>query len=270
MAAGAKSETTRQRLVETATALFRAQGYERTTMRGIAEAAGVSVGNAYYYFESKDALVAELYRSLQDEHRSVALPLLREGHNLGEHLRVILLANLDVLSPYHGLGHQFLKNAALPVPGGTRYAARATAAAAGATAAAARVPASASPEASPEASSEAPPDAPAPDPAPAAAPDAAQIGRGKSIAVYRQAVQTARPQPPLAIRDDLPELLWLVHMGVTLFWVYDSSPGQARSRRLVANIAPLVAKLVILSRLPVVRNIVEDVVKLLRGARSHD
>ena len=256
MAAGAKSETTRQRLVETATALFRAQGYERTTMRGIAEAAGVSVGNAYYYFESKDALVAELYRSLQDEHRSVALPLLREGHNLGEHLRVILLANLDVLSPYHGLGHQFLKNAALPVPGGTRYAARAAAAAAGTTTAAA------SPEAQPEAP------APASDPAPA--PDAAQIGRGKSIAVYRQAVQTARPQPPLAIRDDLPELLWLVHMGVTLFWVYDSSPGQARSRRLVANIAPLVAKLVILSRLPVVRNIVEDVVKLLRGARSHD
>lgn len=256
MAAGAKSETTRQRLVETATALFRAQGYERTTMRGIAEAAGVSVGNAYYYFESKDALVAELYRSLQDEHRSVALPLLREGHNLGEHLRVILLANLDVLSPYHGLGHQFLKNAALPVPGGTRYAARATAAAAGMTTAAA------SPEAQPEAP------APASDPPPA--PDAAQIGRGKSIAVYRQAVQTARPQPPLAIRDDLPELLWLVHMGVTLFWVYDSSPAQARSRRLVANIAPLVAKLVILSRLPVVRNIVEDVVKLLRGARSHD
>ncbi|MBD7996300.1 TetR family transcriptional regulator [Arthrobacter sp. Sa2CUA1] len=259
MAAGAKSETTRQRLVETATALFRAQGYERTTMRGIAEAAGVSVGNAYYYFESKDALVAELYRSLQDEHRSAALPLLREGHNLGEHLRVILLANLEVLSPYHGLGHQFLKNAALPVPGGTRYARgtvphAASAAVPGATSAAA-----------PGATSAA-----APVPAPPPAPDAAQVGRGKSIAVYRQAVQAARPQPPLAIRDDLPELLWLVHMGVTLFWVYDSSPGQIRSKRLVANTAPLVAKLVILSRLPVVRNIVEDVVKLLRGARSHD
>ncbi|WP_312182276.1 TetR family transcriptional regulator [Arthrobacter sp.] len=259
MAAGAKSETTRQRLVETATALFRAQGYERTTMRGIAEKAGVSVGNAYYYFDSKDAIVAELYRSLQDEHRSVALPLLREGHNLGEHLRVILLANLDVLAPYHGLGHQFLKNAALPVPNGTRYAARAEAAAATAAA-----PPATTSSAQTDTPADSQPDAPSP------APDAAQIGRGKSIAVYRQAVQTARPQPPLAIRDDLPELLWLLHMGVTLFWVYDSSPGQTRSRRLVANTAPLVAKLVILSRLPVVRNIVEDVVKLLRGARSHD
>ncbi|MCC3298378.1 TetR/AcrR family transcriptional regulator [Arthrobacter caoxuetaonis] len=235
MAAGAKSETTRQRLVETATALFRTQGYERTTMRGIAEAAGVSVGNAYYYFPSKESLVGELYRSLQDEHRSRALPLLRAGHNLGEHLRVILQANLDVLGPYHSLGHQFLKTAALPVPRTSRYP----------------VHSSSNPAA----------DLPQ---------DAAQVGRGKSIAVYRQAVQAARPQPPLAIRDDLPDLLWLVHMGLTLFWVYDSSPGQARSRRLVNNTAPLVAKLVILSRLPVVRNIVEDVVKLLRGARVHD
>ncbi|WP_404321107.1 TetR family transcriptional regulator [Arthrobacter luteolus] len=231
MAAGSKSEATRQRLVEAATQLFRDQGFERTTMRGVAAAAGVSTGNAYYYFSSKDAIVAELYRSLQDEHRSAALPLLREGHNLGEHLRVILQANLDVLAPYHSLGHQFLKTAALPAPQKTRQG----------TGAAQAVQA-----------------------------DAAQVGRGKSIAVYRQAVQAARPQPPLAVRDDLPELLWLVHMGVTLFWVYDSSPGQARSRRLVANTAPLVAKLVILSRLPVVRNIVEDVVKLLRGARSHD
>ena len=266
MAARAKSETTRQRLVETATELFRAQGYERTTMRGIAEKAGVSVGNAYYYFDSKDAIVAELYRSLQDEHRSAALPLLREGHNLGEHLRVILLANLDVLAPYHGLGHQFLKNAALPVPTGTRYAARSADApeisgtedtpdtTPGTTA---EADASGSRGTTQTTHQEAPP-------------GAAQIGRGKSIAVYRQAVQAARPQPPLAIRDDLPELLWLLHMGVTLFWVYDSSPGQVRSRRLVANTAPLVAKLVILSRLPVVRNIVEDVVKLLRGARSHD
>lgn len=226
MTAGSKSEATRRRLVEAATSQFRTLGFERTTMRGIAAEAGVSVGNAYYYFSSKDAIVAELYRSLQNEHRSAALPQLREGHNLGEHLRVILQANLDVLAPYHSLGHQFLKTAALPVPPGTRTSS---------------LPA-----------------------------DAEQVGRGKSIAVYRQAVQTARPQPPLAVRDDLPELLWLVQMGVTLFWVYDSSPGQARSRRLVTNTAPLVAKLVILSRLPVVRNIVEDVVKLLRGARSHD
>ena len=85
--------------------------------------------------------------------------------------------------------------------------------------------------------------------------------------MFRQAVSSARPQPPVAIRNDLPALLWLVHMGITFFWVYDRSPGQRRSHRLAANLAPLVAKLVILSRLPVVRNIVEDIVRLLRGVR---
>ncbi len=214
MAVTVKSEQTRRLLIDTALRLFTEQGYEKTTMRAIALAAGVSVGNAYYYFRSKDDLIHELYRSLQDEHRLLALPQIREGHNLGENLKVILATGLETMAPYHAFGVHFLRDAMAP----NRRA------------------------------------------------DAA-VGRGKSIALFRQAVATARPQPPLAIRDDLPELLWLMYMGVTLFWVYDRSPGQARSRRLAAGLAPLVAKLVILSRLPVVRNIVEDVVHLLRGIR---
>ena len=228
MAATVKSEQTRRQLIDSALGLFRTQGYAKTTMRSIAEAAGVSVGNAYYYFRSKDELVAELYRLLQDEHRSRALPLLREGHNLGEHLKLILLAHLDILEPYHDFGAHFLRLAMPPSPSAApnRRSRRTT------------------------------------------ADDG--IGRAKSIALFRQAVTVSRPQPPLAIRDDLPELLWLVHMGVTLFWIYDRSPGQTRSRRLAHSVAPLTAKLVILSRLPVVRNIVEDVVHLFQGARRDD
>ena len=225
MAATVKSEQTRRQLIDSALRLFQSRGYAKTTMRAIAEDAGVSVGNAYYFFRSNDELVAELYRFLQDEHRSRALPLLREGHNLGEHLRLILLANLDVMEPYHDFGSHFLRTVMAPSSPPLRHG--------------------------------------------RAAPDAA-IGRAKSIALFRQAVTVSRPQPPLAIRDDLPELLWLVHMGVTLFWVHDRSPGQRRTRRLVSNVAPLAAKLVILSRLPVVRNIVEDVVHLFQGARRDD
>lgn len=226
MAATVKSEQTRRHLIDSALELFRTQGYTKTTMRSIAEAAGVSVGNAYYYFRSKDELVAELFRLLQDEHRSRSLPLLREGHNLGEHLRLILLAHLDILEPYHDFGAHFLRLAMPPSPAQGRRSGRSTA--------------------------------------------DEGIGRAKSIAMFRQAVTASRPQPPLAIRDDLPELLWLVHMGITLFWIYDRSPGQSRSRRLVHSVAPLTAKLVILSRLPVVRNIVEDVVHLFQGARRDD
>lgn len=194
MAATVKSEQTRRQLIESALSLFRTQGYAKTTMRSIAEAAGVSVGNAYYYFRSKDELVAELYRSLEDEHRSRSLPLLREEHNLGEHLRLILLAHLDILEPYHDFGGQFLRLAMPPSPAPERRGHRGAA--------------------------------------------DAGIGRAKSIALFRQAVTVSRPQPPLAIRDDLPELLWLVHMGITLFWIYDRSPGQRRSRRLAHSVAP--------------------------------
>jgi AcrR family transcriptional regulator len=215
-----KSEQTRQRLVDTALRLFRDEGYEKTTMRAIAQAAGVSVGNAYYYFGAKDELIHELYRSLQDEHRERTLPRLQEGNNLGELLRSILHTGVDVMAPYHAFGSSFI-NVALP-------------------------------------------------PSSSVSPfgEQAAIARGKSIALFRQAVAQARPQPPLAIREDLPELLWLVYMGITLFWVYDSSPEQRRTRKLIDDAAPLISKLVVLSRLPVVRKITEDVVSLIQSAKK--
>jgi AcrR family transcriptional regulator len=37
--------------------LFREQGFEQTTMRDVAARVGVSLGAAYYYFASKDAIV---------------------------------------------------------------------------------------------------------------------------------------------------------------------------------------------------------------------
>ena len=51
---------TGQKLIDTALRLFRDDGYRATTMRRIATEAGVSLGNAYYYFASKDDLVHEL------------------------------------------------------------------------------------------------------------------------------------------------------------------------------------------------------------------
>lgn len=45
-----KSEQTRALILETAMRLFQERGYDKTTMRAIAQEAGVSVGNAYYYF----------------------------------------------------------------------------------------------------------------------------------------------------------------------------------------------------------------------------
>jgi AcrR family transcriptional regulator len=56
-----KAEATCARILDAALDLFRRQGFEQTTMRGIAAEAGVSLGAAYYYFESKEDLVMAFY-----------------------------------------------------------------------------------------------------------------------------------------------------------------------------------------------------------------
>ena len=48
----------RERLVAAATQLLHQQGIERTTLADIANAADVPVGNVYYYFKTKDDVVA--------------------------------------------------------------------------------------------------------------------------------------------------------------------------------------------------------------------
>ena len=57
----ARGEQTRQLILETALRLFRERGYAETTMRAIAKEAGVAVGNAYYYFDSKEHLIQGFY-----------------------------------------------------------------------------------------------------------------------------------------------------------------------------------------------------------------
>jgi AcrR family transcriptional regulator len=56
-----RAQQTRAAIVETALALFRERGFEAATMREIASRAGVSTGNAYYYFGSKEELIQEFY-----------------------------------------------------------------------------------------------------------------------------------------------------------------------------------------------------------------
>ena len=50
-------EEKRQRLIETATQVMYQQGTHRTTLADVAQASGVPLGNIYYYFKTKDALV---------------------------------------------------------------------------------------------------------------------------------------------------------------------------------------------------------------------
>jgi len=57
----------RESVMQAALQLFAAQGYHGTPVPKIAERAGVGAGTIYRYFESKDALVNELYRRWKAE-----------------------------------------------------------------------------------------------------------------------------------------------------------------------------------------------------------
>ncbi len=109
-----KSEATRTLIVETALRLFQENGYDKTTMRAIAKEAGVSVGNAYYYFSSKEQLVQGFYDRITQLHDEACAEILTSEKDFAKRLRAVLVAWLEVAAPYHEFGRQFFVNAADP------------------------------------------------------------------------------------------------------------------------------------------------------------
>jgi AcrR family transcriptional regulator len=61
---GEKSEKSRAAILDSALTLFSKQGYRGTSIREIAEAAGLSTGNVYHHFPDKEAL----FRTLLDQY----------------------------------------------------------------------------------------------------------------------------------------------------------------------------------------------------------
>jgi AcrR family transcriptional regulator len=83
-------------------------------MRAIAREAGVSTGNAYYYFGSKEELIREFYAGTQAEHEAAIRPLLGRETTFAARLGGTLRALIDVMSPYHAFAAKFFKHAAEP------------------------------------------------------------------------------------------------------------------------------------------------------------
>jgi AcrR family transcriptional regulator len=110
----ARGEQTRQLILETALRLFRERGYAETTMRGIAKEAGVAVGNAYYYFDSKEHLIQGFYDRSQAALREQSAPILANERDFADRLRGVMHAGIDVNAPYHSFAATFFKTAAEP------------------------------------------------------------------------------------------------------------------------------------------------------------
>jgi AcrR family transcriptional regulator len=94
-----KAEETRSRILAAALDLFRQRGFDQTTMREIANEAGVALGSAYYYFASKEALVMAFYEQASQE-MSVQIDAgLAEAKGLEGRLRAILDVKFEYFAP---------------------------------------------------------------------------------------------------------------------------------------------------------------------------
>ncbi|WP_232664227.1 TetR/AcrR family transcriptional regulator [Pseudonocardia sp. TRM90224] len=216
----ARGEQTKAAIVSAALDLFKERGYEKTTMRAVADAAGVSLGNAYYYVATKEHLIQAFYDRMSEAHTEAAAGVLAREKTFARRLAGVYETFLDAAEPYHEFAGKFFKNAAEPTSPLSPF----------------------SPESAP--------------------------AREASIGIFREAVRGSDVKAPAAVLAELPELLWLLHMGVVLFWVHDTSEGQQRSRMLVRHAVPLVDRLVRLTRVPGVRGVADDVIGLVRSLKG--
>lgn len=98
-----KSDETRARILAAALDLFRSQGFEATTMRQVAAAAGMAIGATYYYFDSKDAIVLAFYHQAQQDMEPLLDGALAETKDLKERLRRLLDVKLAYFAPSRDL-----------------------------------------------------------------------------------------------------------------------------------------------------------------------
>jgi AcrR family transcriptional regulator len=109
-----KGEQTKALILNTALDLLRDHGYEKTTMRAIADQAGVSLGNAYHYFNSKEHLIQAFYHRTHEEHLAASLPALQEESSLRARLLSVVRLKIATLEPYHHFAGVLFKTAADP------------------------------------------------------------------------------------------------------------------------------------------------------------
>lgn len=215
-----KAAKTRAAILEAALDLFRERGYEQTTMRAIAEKAGVALGNAYYYFNSKEHLIQAFYDRTQDEQREASKALLEREQDLKERLLGMMNAKIRAMEPYHQFAGKLFKIAGDPKSPLSPFS------------------------------------------------DESDPVRRDSIQHFAEVIDGSNLRIPKDLRADLPYLLWLYHMGIIMYWVHDTSPGQAKTYKLVAKTVDIVVRLIKLASHPLMRPLRKSMTGLLAELRE--
>jgi len=213
-----RAEDTRRKIYEAAMELFREKGFEETTMRDIAAKAGVALGGAYYYFSSKDAIVLEFYREMQESSAPLVFDALEGKKKLGDRIRCVVELRLELLEPNRKFCAALFRHA-------------------------------------PDSS----------DPLSPFSEESRQMREG-AVEHMNMAIEGSDSKVPADLRSQLPYLLWLYQMALIMFWLYDRSPRQERTRKLLDKSLGLLTGLLRISGLPLMKPLRKAVLELVETA----
>lgn len=213
-----RAEDTRRKIYEAAMELFREKGFEETTMRDIATKGGVALGGAYYYFASKDAIVLEFYREMQESSDPLVLGALDRKKKLGDRIRCVVELRLQLLEPNRKFCAALFRHA--------------------------------------------------PDSADPLSPfnEESRPMREGAIEQMRVAIDRGDSKIPADLRPRLPYLLWLYQMALIMFWLYDRSPNQERTHKLLHKSLGLLTNLLKISGLPLMKPLRKAALELMETA----
>jgi len=105
---------TRATIVRAARELMFERGFDATTMRAIADRAGVSLGNAYYYFAGKDDLIQGFYEEIAAAHQIRVREAVRGKRGLGDRITASLEVLVEICEEYAPVADALLTRGITP------------------------------------------------------------------------------------------------------------------------------------------------------------
>lgn len=96
-----KSSGRRAELLALASKLFAERGFRATTVRDIADAAGILSGSLYHHFDSKETMIDELLRSFQDELFGRYREIVAQDLGPRKALQAVVTASFEAIHKHH-------------------------------------------------------------------------------------------------------------------------------------------------------------------------
>lgn len=86
----------------------------------------------------------------------------------------------------------------------------------------------------------------------------------QSLGLYKEAIVQAKFKTHKDLASHLPLLLLYYQMGMILFWIYDTSPYQTKTKILLTFSLPLMLNMLKLMRLPLTTALRKNIISLLK------